>query len=158
MNVGHLSPDIQFFITLLDKHAVRALLVGGEAVIYYGYARVTGDVDFFFDASLENCDRLYAALVEFWGGDVPGFESAEELAVPDLVVQFGRPPNRLDLLAGLSGITFAEAWDGRVVESAVVDGRETVVNVIGLEALLANKRASARHKDLDDVEHLTPDE
>ena len=47
VEASHFSPDIQEFIQLLHKHGVHYLIVGGEAVIYYGYARLTGDVDFF---------------------------------------------------------------------------------------------------------------
>ena len=45
---AHFSPDVREFIGLLHKHGVRYVIVGGEAVIYYGYARFTGDVDFFY--------------------------------------------------------------------------------------------------------------
>lgn len=51
MKAAHFSKDIQDFIRLLNQHHVRYLIVGGEAVIYYGYARLTGDVDFFFETT-----------------------------------------------------------------------------------------------------------
>ncbi len=46
---AHFSPDIREFIRLRYQHRVRYVVVGGEAVIFYGYARFTGDVDFFYD-------------------------------------------------------------------------------------------------------------
>ena len=61
----HFSPDIQDFIALLYKHQVRYLIVGGEAVIFYGHVRLTGDVDFFFDNDKGNAENLYKALYEF---------------------------------------------------------------------------------------------
>jgi len=33
------------FIALLNKHAVKYILVGGYAVNFYGYSRFTGDLD-----------------------------------------------------------------------------------------------------------------
>jgi hypothetical protein len=39
------SSDITEFLFLLHTYEVRYLVIGGEAVIYYGYARLTGDVD-----------------------------------------------------------------------------------------------------------------
>jgi len=45
------SPDILEFIRLLHAHQVRYVVVGGEAVIYHGHARLTGDIDFFYDSS-----------------------------------------------------------------------------------------------------------
>ena len=51
---GLFSPDTRDLIALLHKHGVRYLIIGGEAVIYYGHIRTTGDVDFFYDQSDEN--------------------------------------------------------------------------------------------------------
>lgn len=45
IEAAHFSPDTREFITLLHQHAVRYVIVGGEAVIFHGYARLTGDVD-----------------------------------------------------------------------------------------------------------------
>lgn len=75
MHSSHFSPDIQEFIGLLSINKVKYVIVGGEAVIYYGYARLTGDVDFFYEASLENTERLYIALDSFWGSAIPGIKS-----------------------------------------------------------------------------------
>ncbi|MSP24965.1 MAG: hypothetical protein EXR75_07330 [Myxococcales bacterium] len=153
----HFSPDVCDLIKLLAQHQVRFLLVGGEAVIYHGYPRLTGDVDFWFEQSPENATRLFAALSEFWSGDVPGLVAASELLEPGVGVQFGRPPNRIDILSAIDGVKFAEAWPQRVEESlALLDERNISLPLIGLKHLLQNKRAAGRHKDLDDVEHLEP--
>lgn len=67
-----------------------------------------------------------------------------------------RKPWRIDILTGISGVTFDEAWAGRVKAEFV----QKPLYVIGREALLKNKRASARDKDLRDValleEHAPP--
>ena len=47
MRASHFSLDTQEFIKLLAYHKVKYVIVGGEAVIYYGHARLTGDVGFF---------------------------------------------------------------------------------------------------------------
>ena len=73
------SEDIVSFFRLLQRWRVRYLVVGGEAVIYHGYPRVTGDVDFFYDDSLGNADRLFQALLEFWDGHIPELDRPEEL-------------------------------------------------------------------------------
>ena len=69
----------------------------------------------------------------------------------------GRKPWRIDILTGISGVTFDEAWAGRVEAEFV----QKPLYVIGREALLKNKRASARNKDLRDValleEHAPPE-
>jgi len=45
MKASHFSRDIQEFVKLLSEHQVKYVIVGGEAVIYYGHARLTGDND-----------------------------------------------------------------------------------------------------------------
>lgn len=157
MRADHFSADVQALFALLEQHRVRYLLVGGEAVIYHGHPRLTGDVDFWFDQTSENVARLFAALVEYWEGPVPGVADPAELMVPAVIVQFGRPPNRIDLLSAIDGVRFEDAWSNRVEEHiAVESARRVSLPVIGLADLVRNKRASGRHKDLDDVEHLEP--
>ncbi len=70
--------------------------VGGEAVIRYGYARLTADMDLFFDRTVGNARRLHDALAEFWGGSVSGIKAVDDLRVKGRVFQFGLPPNRLE--------------------------------------------------------------
>jgi hypothetical protein len=153
----HFSRDIQELFFLLAKHGVQYLLVGGEAVIYHGYPRLTGDVDLWYHQTGEGAERLFAALEELWAGSVPGVSSPVELCEPGVLMQFGVPPNRIDLLSAIEGVEFEEAWGERVEETLELPDREPVpVPVIGLELLLRNKRAAGRHKDLDDVEHLAP--
>jgi len=68
------------------------------------------------------------------------------------------PPNRIDIMTSVSGVAFDEAWDGRV-EAVMVDAdQRTPIPYLGVEALIKNKRASGRPKDLDDLEYLDPAE
>jgi hypothetical protein len=69
-----------------------------------------------FDPDPANASRLFSCLQEFWAGDIPSVASADELSEPGLIVQFGRPPNRLDLMNAIDGVDFEEAW--RSKESA----------------------------------------
>lgn len=139
----------------MERHRVRYLLVGGEAVIHYGYPRLTGDVDLFYDRSATNAARLYEALSEFWKGEVPAVASAEELTEPEVVVQFGRPPNRIDLLSSLGTVAFTTAWRRRSKETLRLGRRRITLPIISLVDLLQSKRDAGRHKDLDDIAVLT---
>lgn len=155
MTGEHLSEDLQALLALLARHRVRYLVVGGEAVIHHGYARLTGDIDLFYDQNPTNARRLFAALQEFWGGPVPAIDSDEDLLAPGVVIQFGRPPNRLDLISDLGSVEFTSAWRRRVDETLrTAAGARVPVRFIGLADLLQSKRDAGRHKDLDDVEHL----
>jgi len=64
---SYFSPDVLEFLALLARHDVRYLVVGGEAVIHYGHARLTGDIDLFYGVRPDNAERLFEALAEFWG-------------------------------------------------------------------------------------------
>lgn len=152
---GSFSPDTLDFLRALRDHGVRYLIVGGEAVIYYGHARVTGDIDFFYESSEENVRRLFAALQQFWGGNVPGVTRAEEFLQPGLIVQFGVPPNRIDLVNRIDGVTFADAWPNRLAVTVLAAPGEIPVWFVGIGDLIVNKRAAARPKDMDDLRFLT---
>lgn len=95
----HFSDDILEFLGLLHKNDVKYIIIGGEAVIYYGFARLTGDIDLFYERTPKNIEKLYNVLVQFWNGQIPGLGNQQELLDQDAVFQFGVPPNRLDLLS-----------------------------------------------------------
>ena len=46
-------------------------------------------------------ERLYAAVDEFWDGDVPGLPGTEDLEPERIIIQFGLPPNRIDLIKAM---------------------------------------------------------
>lgn len=145
------SADTRDFLRVLHEKRVRYLIVGGEAVIFHGYARVTGDIDFFYARTEENVQRLYDALLTFWSGSVPGLQSYAELMEPGVIVQFGVPPYRIDLINRISGVTFEEAWPNRRQVDVRGEGFRVPTWFLGLDDLLRNKRASGRPKDLADV-------
>ena len=130
------------------------MIVGGEAVIYYGYARVTGDIDIFYDGSQTNAEHLFAALEEFWQGKVPGVRGPAELMPSGTIVQFGVPPNRIDLINRIAGVSFAKAWPRRLRACVRVAGQKVPLWYLGLGDLLRNKRAAGRPKDLADLAFL----
>ena len=151
---SHFSPDTLEFIRLLSKYGVKYVVVGGEAVIYHGYPRFTGDVDFFFSNGNENIHALFAALREFWSENIPGIQSPEELAEPGVIIQFGRPPNRIDLLNRIDAVPFQDAWKDKIELRITAADSEISLFMLDLQNLLRNKRASARPKDLDDLKVL----
>jgi hypothetical protein len=66
------------------------------------------------------------------------------------VIRMGMPPFRIEVLTTISGVSFEECYAERTVD--VLD--EIEVNIIDLEHLKINKKASGRLKDLADLEHL----
>lgn len=140
--------DFSEFLRLLNDHAVDYLLVGGFAVAIHGYPRTTADIDVWIARDKANADRIVAALTEF-GFDVPELTSSLFLE-PGTIVRMGSPPLRIELLTTLDGVEFGECVNRAITH--MVD--ESSIPVIGLEDLKANKRASGRNKDLDDLDNL----
>ena len=143
-----LSNDLREFVHLLNAKKVKYVLVGAWATAFHARPRYTGDVDFFVEPSPENAGRLMEVINAFGFAGI-GIEAADFLQ-SDCVIQLGRAPNRVDLLTGISGVSFQEAWSGRV--TANLSGVE--VTVIGREHLIRNKRAANRAKDRADLELL----
>jgi hypothetical protein len=154
MTSSQFPRDFLDMFSALQKHGVRYLIVGAEAVIYYGFARLTGDIDIFFEPSPENCLPLFSALKDFWAGEVPGIKSASDLTLPGMVIQFGYPPNRIDLLNSVSGVTFTEAWKDKTVEKLAIGSRTINIHYIGLASLIKNKESIGRPKDIEDLKYL----
>ncbi|MCC6214946.1 MAG: hypothetical protein IT376_08765 [Polyangiaceae bacterium] len=142
------APDWSEFVTLLLTHRVRFVLVGGHAFAGHAEPRLTEDLDLFVDPTLANGARLRRALVEFGFGERA--PSAEALAVPGKIWMLGRKPWRIDVLTAIDGVTFRDAWRGRVH----ADFDAGALPVLGLEELIRNKRAAGRPKDLADVVRL----
>ncbi|MFM8231230.1 MAG: hypothetical protein ACKOAL_08410 [Chthoniobacterales bacterium] len=149
------SPDVRDFIRCLHRHDVRHLIVGGNAVIFHGFVRYTGDIDFFYEDTAKNREALWRALKEFWGGTVAEASSPDDLASPGAVLQFGRPPNRIDLLNRIEGVAFEDAWPRRVEATLRDDKGDLTLNYLGKQDLLANKKSVGRRRDLDDCDALS---
>lgn len=144
-----LPQDWSEFLSLLVGQKVRFLLIGGHAMAAHGAPRFTGDLDVWVQPGKRNAERVMKALVAFGFGSVKGLSDAD-FASPGTVVALGHPPMRIDLLTSVSGVTFERAWRRR--RSATIGGVR--LSVIGVEDLIANKRAAARPKDLVDVATL----
>lgn len=154
MSPSYFSDDIQEFLSFLAKHEVKYVIVGGEAVIFYGHARLTGDIDLLYEASDDNVDRLYQALMEFWEGNIPGIETEEDLKERGLILQFGVPPNRIDLINQIEGVSFEEVWNNKTEVQIAIKGEKLPLYYIGLDQLIKNKESLKRYKDLEDLKFL----
>jgi predicted nucleotidyltransferase len=144
----HLPCDFKEFLKLLNAHKVEYLLIGGYAVGYHGYPRATADMDVWTAMNPVNADRIVAVLKEF-GFDPP--ELSPELFLKEWqIIRLGVPPVRIKIATTVSGVDFSQCYAERVVD--VLDGVK--VNLISLNHLKINKKASGRHQDLADLENL----
>lgn len=132
----------------LNAHEVKYLVIGGYAVAFHGHPRTTGDIDIWVEQSEENARRVVEALDAF-GFGVAALDPT--LFLKDhQVTRMGRPPLRVDVLTTPSGVDFAACYERRV-EGKLGD---VETSIISLDDLKESKRASGRHKDLNDLEQL----
>jgi len=123
------------------------MLIGGYAVGYYGYPRATADMDVWIALSLENAKKAKEVLFDF---GLVSDNVTEELFLSDNIVRMGLPPMRIEILTKIDGVEFEECYKNR--NNVIID--EVSIPLISLEDLKVNKKASGRHKDLNDLEHL----
>jgi hypothetical protein len=150
MRLEGLNEDFRDILNALLDEDVEFLIVGAWAVAMHGYPRATIDFDLFVRPGAENALRVIRALVVFGAPlDAHGVTDAD-FVEPGTVYQLGQPPRRIDLMNEISGVSFERAWASR--EECAFETR--TVAFLGRDALIENKRASARPKDLVDVERL----
>ena len=144
------NQDFQDFIRALNEAKVRYVLVGGYAVILHGYNRTTGDLDIWLERTEENYTRLVSAFRIF---NMPVFDMSLENFLNTSqydVFTFGVPPVSIDIMLNVKGLDFKEALS--LAEWMVID--DVNVNLIDLQSLIKAKKASGRHRDLDDIENI----
>lgn len=145
-----MNQDFLDLLRLLLGAGARFLVVGAHAMAVHGVPRATGDLDIWVDPEPANAERAWRALLEF-GAPVREMGVArEDLETPGVVVQIGQPPRRIDVLTGISGVGFAEAWPNRAEHA--IGG--LAVPFLGRDDLVRNKRATRRPKDLADLDVL----
>lgn len=143
-----MNQDFLDLLRAFAAHDVRCLIVGAYALAVHGRPRATADLDVWVDATPENARKVMAALIEF--GAPLADVTAQDFSAPGIVLQLGLAPYRIDILTQLSGLTFAEAWPTRLRAPF----GELVVDYVGRDAFIRNKRATGRAKDLGDIEGL----
>ncbi len=140
---------IQQVLSTIQKHQVQALLMGGQACVFYGAAQFSKDVDFLLLASEENFTGLRSALREL---------GAERIAVPPFdpaalarghAVHFRCPSGetkglRIDVMTRLRDLPpFEVLWERRTTIT-VEGGAE--ISLLSVEDLVSAKKTQ-RDKD-----------
>lgn len=149
-----LSTDFVDLLTALVDSEVDFVVIGGYAVAFYGHPRATKDIDIFVRADSANAKKLYRALALF-GAPLDEFEVAEEdFSDYAGVLQLGIPPQRIDIINRISGVTYDEA----VKVTGIFDLEGRTIPIIGRDALVKNKLAAGRDHDLLDAKLLLGDQ
>ena len=141
------------FCDILNRFGVDFVVIGSEAVAFHGIPRFSVDFDVFVRPTTVNLFRVKAAL------ESAGMTGLSELD-PEVwgksrsLFRIGEPPLQIDVLLEISGI------DYNVASASAVEGAygDIPVRFLGRTALINNKKASGRPKDLADVDLLTSDD
>jgi len=148
MNI--LLEEYKKFLLLILKHKVEFILIGGYAVIYYGYARTTGDMDIWLKPDNINKAKFIDALNDY--GIIK--DDTELLKKIDFtttqVFHIGKEPNKIDFLTKIQGVTYAEADKEKVFFPL----KNEQVPIIQYRHLIISKISSGRGKDKADVDEL----
>lgn len=142
------NPDFRDLFRCLNDEGARFLIVGAYAVMFHTEPRYTKDLDIWVEATPENARRVWNALARF-GAPMEGV-TEQDLCSPELVYQVGVEPNRFDVLMGIRGLEFGDAWEHRV--ETTYSGEP--VSILGLDDTIRAKAAAGRPQDLLDLSRL----
>jgi len=140
--------DFRDLFAELNASGADYLVVGAHALAAHGHVRATKDLDVWVRPTLENAERVYAALGAF--GAPLGELAVADLAAAGVTFQIGLAPVRVDVITSIDGVTFEEAWPERVSSRY----GDQPVQVLSRRHLIQNKRATGRLQDLADIERL----
>jgi hypothetical protein len=145
-----LLPEFRQLLLLLKKHHVDFMVIGGYAVIYYGYSRTTTDIDILLKPDNGNRTKLVAALTEF-GISLKSINKLKEIDFTGIqLFYFGNKPRRIDFLTMINGVSFAEA-DAQVNHFML---EKQKIPVIPYQYLILSKFSTDRIQDKADIEML----
>jgi len=147
----NLPSDFRDLLEILSRNRVEYMVVGGYALSLYASPRATGDIDLFIKIDPENAKRILRSLEEFGFGSLD--VSEEDLLTPAQIIQLGYPPNRIDFLTSIEGVSWEEAFGNR--KQVIQNG--LTLSVIGKEELIKNKLSTGRLKDMADAEQIRKD-
>lgn len=154
---------LEAVVRALDAARVRYLIVGGVAVVAHGFVRFTADLDLVLDPDRAALDRAVNALA--------ALDYRPRAPVP--FVDFADPARRAEWARdkGLTVFSIFSARHGATEIDLFVDppfefepayaravrletAPGVVATFVGLDDLIAMKRAAGRPQDLQDAERL----
>jgi hypothetical protein len=138
------------FLLLLLKRKVEFMLIGGYAVIYYGYERGTADMDIWLKPTNENRDKFLLALKEHGIGNESLTIASKLDFTKAQVLSLGDKPNKIDILTKVQGLNFEEADK----EKKMFPMKDKLVPIIQYHHLIITKMITGRPQDKADVDVL----
>jgi len=144
-------PDLIAFVDTLNSHGVEYVMIGGMAALLHGSHRATFDLDVLASGSLENLERLAAALSSL--GVDRKLDSAD---LRGMTTRWDTNAGRVDVLLAARGpdgkmsISYRDVADRHI--DMIHDGRS--IPVVALSDLIEMKTSVGRPHDLETVNEL----
>ncbi|MCC6683886.1 MAG: hypothetical protein IT247_02330 [Bacteroidia bacterium] len=146
-----LDDDILNLWKALTKHKVAYIMVGGFATNMHGFSRITADLDIWIKDTPENRKNFRAALKDAKMGDLKEIETT--VFVPGWSSLYLSSGMELDIMTSLKGFP-EERFEECYALAPVAEIHDIPVRFLHLNHLLEAKKATARPKDLLDIEEL----
>ena len=143
-----LNEDYRDILQIFSEEKIKFIVVGAYALGVHGIPRATGDIDIFVKPDKENSNKIYNALLRF-GAPVAEI-SPDDFKDEGVIFQIGVVPRRIDIITSIDGIDFNDTYSDNLMTD--VDG--IIVPILSARALIKNKEAAGRDKDLLDVKLL----
>lgn len=143
-----MSSDFKELLEVLNAYGVRYLIVGGYAVMKYTEPRLTKDLDIWVATAPHDAERVYGALLQF-GAPLTGY-TPTDFTNKEFWFQIGMAPVRVDILLGIPGVAFEDAWARRVEDEFL----GVTTHFISREDLILAKEAAGRAQDKRDLRRL----
>lgn len=125
------------FLKSLVHHGVKFLIIGGQAAIYYGVRRNTGDLDILVEPNRQNGEKLLKAFQEM---ELVFEDLRPEEFEQQLFLGLGFEPDAVDILSIAPGVDFDSAFR----QSSVIEDSHVKLHIISLDDLIKNKEALNR--------------
>jgi len=145
-----LDQELLEFWRKLEENNVKYIMVGGLAIRFHGFNRITEDLDLWLEDSLENRRNFRKAFRELGYGD---YESLETMPFAPGWTTFYAAGIELDIMTEMRGLEeekFAECYE--LAKIADLEGIK--VPFLHINHLIKNKKAVNRPKDQVDVIYL----
>lgn len=146
-----LDEEILKLWSLLNKHSVNYIMVGGFASALHGFNRNTEDVDIWIRDTIENRKALRATLKELGIGDFESIETSQ--FIPGYTSILLNSGFELDIMTSLKGFE-QERFEACYQTAPTAEIENIPVKFLHINQLIEAKKASSRSKDLIDLEEL----
>jgi predicted nucleotidyltransferase len=130
----------------LNDAAAKYVLVGARALQLWGHTRATRDIDILIERSVDNAERVLAALREVGFGFASEWLAAEVAKRPVTII--GDMP-RVDILT----VAWTVSYDEASRDATVFTLEGVRIPTASIEHLIASKR-TGRLQDAADIEVL----